>query len=306
LKFNILSLDGGGVKGIVSARILDLIQTKLGIDIYNYFDLIVGTSTGSIIASTLATNGDISKVVIEYEKQAPKIFKKNIIRHSCFFSKYSSKALEHFLYKEFSDITLGEIRKPLIINATNVITNEVHLLKSNYQSSIRPEDYVRDGNVPLYKAILASCAAPTYFDPVKIDEYLLCDGGLWANNPALVGYTESLRNFDISPIKIKILSLGTGLHNKSLPQSSLSKIHWGFLTGWKKILIDVVMNCNTQFPQNCLQLIMSDNILRINPSIDNWDLDDCTAVSSLKDIANNEFTRNSKEISDFLKKRYET
>lgn len=300
-KFKILALDGGGVRGIIGARILDLIHTKLDVDIYNDFDLIVGTSTGSIIAATIATKGDISKLVKKYKDQAPKIFKKNKLRCSLLFSKYNSKTLENFLREEFSSITLGEIKKPLIINATNIITNEVRLFKSQYQKLIRPTDYVIDENIPLCKAILASCAAPTYFNPVAIGNCLLCDGGLWANNPALVGYIDSLRNFDFAPENIKILSLGTGLSGTSYTPSNQRLNFWRLFTGWRKRLVDVAMNCNTQFPQNCLQLIIPSNILRINPIIGNWDLDDYSAIPALINIADSEFAKNSGKISEFWK-----
>ena len=71
-KFNILSLDGGGVRGIFSAQLLDSIDSQLGIDIYKTFDLIVGTSTGSIVAAYVATRGDMSELVKEFEQNAPR------------------------------------------------------------------------------------------------------------------------------------------------------------------------------------------------------------------------------------------
>ena len=115
-------------------------------------------------------------------------------------SKYDAKVLENLLRDSFGETTLGNIKKPLIINATNVSTGKVHVFKSSYQKDRRNGDYFRDREVPLYKAVLASCAAPVYFDPVDIEGDLVCDGGLWANNPAVVGYVDAIR-FPGNPYK---------------------------------------------------------------------------------------------------------
>ena len=85
--FKILSLDGGGVRGIFSARVLDLIEQKLDIDIHNTFDLIVGTSTGSIVAASVAVKHDLSKLVKDYEEYAPQIFRRKPFPLSIFRSK---------------------------------------------------------------------------------------------------------------------------------------------------------------------------------------------------------------------------
>ena len=174
-----------------------------------------------------------------------------------FRSKYDSKFLADFLFSKLGDITLGEIEKPLILNATNASVGDIHVFKSFYQQQKRKGDYVRDGEVPLYKAVLASCSAPIYFDPVDINGTLICDGGIWANNPSLVGYTEAIRNFRTE--KIKILSLGTG---QARQVYRLAK-RWGFCTGWKKTkLVNFLMSCQTKFPQNVLSLIIGPEKVR--------------------------------------------
>ncbi len=154
---------------------------------------------------------------------------------------------------------------------------------------------MRDGGVPLYKAVLASCAAPTYFDPIDINGTLVCDGGIWANNPSLVGYTDAIKNFQAN--NIKILSLGTGEAKQVYRQSK----RWGFLTGWEKTkLVEFMMSCQTTFPQNVLNLIDSEKILRIDTEIENYGLDDCKNLNTLRELAKNEFTKRNREIHDFL------
>ena len=296
-QFNILSLDGGGVRGIFSAHLLNLINSRLNIDIYSKFDLVVGTSTGSIVAAFVATGKCLSDLVKEFEQNASKIFKSRIFSKGHCRSKYDGKVLEIFLKNNFEDQKLGDIETPLIINATNASTGEVHVFKSVYQRKIRNEDYVRDGEVFLYKAILASCSAPTYFDPVNVSETILCDGGVWANNPAMVGYVDAIRNFKVTSENIRIFSIGTGRsENFYLPSKN-----WGLLTGWGKAkFVDFAMLTQTQYADNCANLILGKNYLRINPQIGDWKLDNCKVIPTLKSIAQTSFSHSSTSINDFL------
>ena len=300
--FKILSIDGGGVRGVFAAKILSLMETKCSININDEFDLIVGTSTGSIIAAAISIKYDLNQLVEDYSINAPKIFQKRWSINGIFRSKYDSRFLEDFLSNKLGKTELGEIEKPLILNATNVTTGDVYIFKSSYQKILRGGDYVRDGETPLYKAVLASCSAPTYFDPVNINGTLVCDGGIWANNPSLVGYTDAIKNFPATKNNIKILSIGTG-QTKQFYQIAKK---WGLLTGWKRAkLIDFLMSCQTQFPMNVLSLIDSNIITRINPVIDqNYHaLDDVRSIPILISCADSEFTKHNKEISNFLSPR---
>lgn len=306
--FKILSLDGGGVRGIFSARVLDLMNRNLNIDVHKAFDLVVGTSTGSIVAAAVATGYDLSKLVEDYESQAPEIFRrKNLLSIFHLKSKYDAGVLENFLQDSFGEIRLGDIEVPLMINATNVSTGRVQVFKSSYQKRRRGGDYFRDGEIPLYKAVLASCSAPTYFDPAKVSDDLVCDGGLWANTPELVAYTEAISNFQRTPENMRILSIGTGNASQFYSSSSwrgLLKDWWGFLTGWKREkIVDFVMLSQSQYAKNCLNLIMPDGVMRINPEIEKWRLDDCGSMPTLKSLASSEVTNSGEAIKKFLRYR---
>ncbi len=295
--FKILSLDGGGIRGIFSAHVLDLMKDKLGIDIYNTFDLIVGTSTGGIVAAAVATRYDLSELVGDYERYAPQIFKRRFSLGGLLRSRYDNKFLKNLLRDSFGEVTLGDIKTPLVINATNVSTGKVHVFKSSYQENRRGGDYSRDGGVPLYRAILASCSAPVYFNPVEIEGDLVCDGGLWANNPAVVGYVDAVRNFNRTPENMRILSIGTG----NTRQFYLPSYMWGLVTGWKKEkIVSFAMLSQTQYAENCLSLIMPENVLRINPEIENWKLDDYKVLPTLKSLASREVTNRGELIKRFL------
>ncbi len=300
--FKILSIDGGGIKGIFATKILALIEAKLNIKIHDTFDLIVGTSTGSIVAGTVAIDSDLAQLVDDYSEKAPEIFQKQWNLCGLFRSKYNNHHLEIFLHQKFKEKKLGEIKKPLILNATNVSMGDVHVFKSAYQQKQRGNaGYVRDGEIPLFKAVLASCATPTYFDPVNINGTLICDGGIWANNPALVGYTDAINNFKAKTNNVKILSIGTGKSEQCYQKSK----NWGLLYGWEKTkFVDFVMSCQTKFPENVLNLIFKDNkdnILRINPNIEYCSLDNYREIANFKEKAKQEFTNQSAKIKNFLK-----
>ena len=92
-------------------------------------------------------------------------------------------------------LTLGEVSTPLLITSADLATGGVHVFKSAYLAQLG-EPYDRDGDVLLRDAILASCAAPTFFDPKQVESHLLVDGGLWANNPSIIALTEALSKFN--------------------------------------------------------------------------------------------------------------
>ena len=296
-RFKILSLDGGGVRGIYSACLLNLIEEKIGISIFDAFDLVVGTSAGSIVAASVAINGEMRQLAERYESCMQTVFKSKPYRYGLFGSKYKIADLEKELKAWFQETKLGEVKKPLIINATNVSTGRVHVFKSAYQHMRRNGDYIRDGEIPLYKAVLASCAAPAYFDPVCVSDDLICDGGLWANNPSMVGYVDAVSNFQQDPANVRIFSVGSGQSTQFYSRSP----YWGLLTGWKRSkIVDFAMSCQTMYADNCMNLILGDNIFRMNPIVDNWNLDDCKAPPTLISLAALNVTNEAKKIRKFL------
>lgn len=298
-----MSIDGGGIRGVYPAHLLYNITSKLDINLIDSLDMITGTSTGAIIAAAVALNKKPEKIVDLYKRACPVIFKPKwsifprCIR-SVFHSIYTTDSLESLLKAEFGGIKLGEIKKPLILPATDISNGGVHIFKSGYS-----EKFVRDKNVLLCDAILASCSAPTYFDPKKIENYLLADGGLWANNPSLVALTEARRIFNIQLEDIRVLSIGTGSKNTSYGTNI--KKSWGFMFGWKnKELVNFFMSINTQSVNNYLELILNkENILRLNFSTDlPLPLDECKNIEDLMSRADRDFSYRVDDIRKFFHK----
>ncbi len=232
--FKILSIDGGGIRGVFPAYILECIQERLGVNVFDHFDMFAGTSTGSIVAAGIACKKEPSDIVTLYQKHGAYIFSQKLkswwpsrVKQGV-HSKYENKNLKSVLHNEFGDAKLGDVEKPLLIPATDIGHGGVHVFKSSYSRG-----FTRDKNVAVKQAVLASCSAPAFFDPVKVDKYLLADGGVWANNPALAAVIDAQYRLGIDVKDIRILSLGTG-HSRTAYGTD-GKKDWGLLTGWKNV-----------------------------------------------------------------------
>jgi patatin-like phospholipase/acyl hydrolase len=304
--FRILSIDGGGIRGVYPAHILRCIEERLQIDLYESFDMIAGTSTGSIIAAGVATGVPAADIVEMYREHGAGIFKK---RRFCwpgkklrnmlqpmFGSIYDAQYLKRVLADVFQEKRLGEIAKPLLLPATDIGNGCVHVLKSGYS-----KEFTRDNNVLVKDALLASCSAPIYFDPHKLDHYLLADGGLWANNPALAAVIDAKKRLSIAQADIRVLTLGAG-HSKTMYGTDTSR-KWGLITGWKhKEFISFILSLQSQSAMNYLNLqLCPEQILRIDFESDlPLPLDDVSKIDDLLTKADHDFTHNSETIRKFI------
>lgn len=302
--FRILSIDGGGIRGVYPAHILSCIESKFGVDLHESFDLITGTSTGSIIAAAIAIRMHASEAVALYKQNGKKIFtkkdfcipiKRDMLQPAV-ESVYDSNILARVLHATFKDVTLGEITKPLLIPSTDIGNGSVHVLKSGYC-----DGFTRDRHVLLRDVVLASSSAPTFFDPHKMGEYLLADGGLWANNPSLAAVIEAQKRFHVDLSDIRILSLGTG-HEMKMYGVDLSR-KWGLVTGWKhKDFIGFLLSLQSQSVDNYLTLMLKPHqIVRLNfKSEKPLPLDDASEIDSLISRADRDFTHQSDMIRRFF------
>ena len=299
-EFSILAVDGGGTRGIYAAQILARAEETLGRRVKDIFDLLAGTSTGSIIAGAAAVGIPMREVAGLFEKESPLIFGKArfLSRVSMFFrSKYSRGSLEKVLQEYLPQTILREVSTPLMITSADIATGGVHVFKSRYLQDLG-EPYERDGNVLLRDAILASCAAPTYFDPKAVGPYLLADGGLWANNPSIIALTEAVSKFRKGVEDVRILSIGTG-HTTTMYTKRSS---WGLLTGWGgNKLVSYTLGLQSQASTNMAKLILNDRYLRLDPEIDTWELDDIKHLPNLKALAERDFTYQSKAILEHIR-----
>ena len=314
-KFYILSIDGGGLRGAYSAYLLKRIEEQWGIEWCDRFDLFAGTSTGSIIAAGLAHCRSASSLYELYAKQAYLIFRRrwfdNFIPFglaSLLASRYSNDALRACLYELFGNTRLKDISVPLIIPSVDIGGGRVHVFKSAYD----PE-FHRDPEVLVADAVVASCSAPTYFDPYMIDHYPLTDGGLWANNPALVAAIEAKRRLGVDLCDLRILSIGTG-KSKTCYGSAAGWLRetfsgWGMATRWERQkFVNLILNLQAESSHNMLNLLLQtrdrkepEQLLRINfESEKPLSLDDPRKLRDWIREADQDFTHKGHRIKKFL------
>ena len=295
--FHILALDGGGTRGIYTAQLLAEIERAFQTRIETCFDLIAGTSTGAIIAGAAVSDIPMTDIVELFESETPHIFRKRWYRIPLFLSKYPSEQLAQVIAKHIPATPLGEIATPLMITSSEIAKSEVHIFRSNYDGHDSEGTPPRNKDVCLRDAILASCAAPTFFAPKSIDTLLLADGCLWANNPSTIAATEALSVFRKEAQEIRMLSIGTG-HSTNMYQQRRG---WGFITGWGGAkLTSYVMTLQAQASAHTAKLLLKGNYLRINPEIDRWEIDNLTQLDTLKSLAESDFEKYAAEIRTFI------
>lgn len=260
---NILALDGGGIRGALTLGYLKKIETiireKYGADylLCDYFDLIGGTSTGSIIAAALAIGKSVDEIVDLYMDLGGKIFGKkrsfwNPLETWKFLkAEYDYIELENSLKEAFGNITLesDQIKTGLCIVAKRADTNSIWPLINHPQGKFYDTNVGKNKNIPLWQAVRASSAAPTYFAPQMIDvgdgqRAAFVDGGVsMANNPALtLLMVATLKGFpfrwEMSADKLSIVSVGTGY---SVFKKQIGEIEEAWMKTWAQNVPNMLM-----------------------------------------------------------------
>lgn len=296
-KLKVLSLDGGGVKGYLSAKVLFNIEQYLNqqdnsdLPIGKRFDFIVGTSTGGIIACGLSI-GKTAKDIFElYETLIPKIFKP--VSRGLFKSKYSQLELKQSLEDFLGKSTLKNVITPLCVTSVCAENCSPRFHKSGYfdRNLARLDEKLVD-------IALATSSAPTYFDLSNTKHSSnLTDGGIVANNPSLVALIDALELMDNNMNNISLLSIGTG-EQCHMPYDidklkTSGKIGWmaRMLSFWNQKygspLIEMLLESQSKLAHFQTQFLMpKDNYIRINPKLSfEIELDDVSKIESLKNIA---------------------
>ncbi len=217
--FRILSIDGGGIRGIYPAAFLAGLEERYlgGASVAQYFDLITGTSTGGVIAIGLAAGLTATNLRDLYVDRGCKIFPpvrsgidgaierrlRNAGRYFKF--RYDRKALMQTLCDTLGNRKLGEAQTRLCIPSFEGRYSEVYIFKTPHHP-----DFRKDANEQMTKVAAATAAAPTFFQPLQDGGYIFVDGGVWANNPVMIALVDALSCFDVPRERVRILSLGCG------------------------------------------------------------------------------------------------
>jgi hypothetical protein len=243
----ILALDGGGVRGILTlqylARIEQILKQRHGdsddFRLSHYFDLIAGTSTGAIIAASLARGSRVCEIIDLYNRLAGDVFKRSLFRWGLMRAKFSANRLREYLRTEFKNNTLGSstIETGLLIVAKRLDTGSIWPISNNPQNHFfkaGPDDnFLSNEDYLLRRVVRASTAAPHYFAPEHIvistekerPHGLFIDGGASPhNNPSLlalqlVSMSGFCAGWALDPDKLLLVSVGTGMANPNVLSS---------------------------------------------------------------------------------------
>ncbi|GAE25160.1 patatin [Halalkalibacter wakoensis JCM 9140] len=299
----ILCLDGGGIRGVFEVAILKAIEEKYNQPIVAHFDLVAGTSTGSIIATAVALEKSMSELLESYQKFGKKVFKRQA-KIGLFKSVYSDKDLRQYFKGVFGEKTLADIEKPLIIPAVDVTHGKPYVYRTNYGHPGSD-----DLSIKLWDAVLSSCSAPVYFPPNNIkNKYLSVDGGLWANNPALVCITEGIDFFKKELKDLKIVSIGTG--KQDIEYNIEPDKYWGikkwlpfrFMT--MKVqpkLLDLALDLSSESISYHCEILLQHQYLRLNKQLGSeMPFDEVKFVDELIDLGNQVVNEKEDEITQFL------
>lgn len=232
--FRILSLDGGGIRGLFGASYLAEIERRYlkGASIGGYFDMVAGTSTGGIIALGLATGMSASEVSKIYAERGEFIFPppKRLTGWWRFIKsirapKHRSEGLKDELLRVFNQKVLNDTMCRTVVPCYEAEHGEPFIYKTPHHPI-----YQRDRHASIVDIALHTAAAPSYLAAVENHGYKMVDGGIWANNPVMLAVVDVLANYDIAPDNIRILSIGTGDETVRLAERHLTGglFDWGF------------------------------------------------------------------------------
>jgi patatin-like phospholipase/acyl hydrolase len=250
----VIAIDGGGIRGLIPALVLAEIEQRTGRAIATMADLIAGTSTGAIIACALARPDAMSaaRIAAAYERYGPRIFDRSLIKvvtsvGGLTDERYDDRGLVESLRRYLGDTRLADASTGLVLTAYDLEARSALLFRSG-----------RD-DVSMVEAAHASSAAPTYFEPLRLGDRTLVDGGVFAINPAAIAYAEASGTVDV------LVSLGTGEHTRRLPYARVKG--WGALE-WARPILDVVFDASADAVDFQLRALMDTRYERLQTRLE--------------------------------------
>lgn len=268
-RFRILSIDGGGIRGLIPAKVLTVLEAELqreapGKKLHEYFNLICGTSTGAILAIGIALGIPAAELARFYRENARMIFPKWYLKiipqrsRAIITSIYSNRKLRKKLEEVYAAANNGEtpllddLKSWVCIPAFNGNDGMINVFKTRHL-----EEYFRDYKLPAHEVALSSASAPVYFPPHTFSfsnkygsgtNVNMIDGGIFANNPSLIGLLEATEKLEHEISTVSLLSLGTGQGRHIIKSGWKPKDIWYWLLP-KPRLLDVILDSQTQITE---------------------------------------------------------
>lgn len=248
-RVRVLSIDGGGIRGVIPAAVLAEIELRTGRLVPELFDLVAGTSTGGIIALGLTMPGPTgaprwraSDLLGLYRREGGQIFSRSVWQRirtaeGVLDEKYPADGLEAALLRYFGEARLRDSLTRVLVPAYELERRKPFFFRSSRAAADPTYDFFTR------EVARATSAAPTYFEPPELvndadgQRYALVDGGVFANNPSMCAYAEILA--EDREADVLVVSLGTGQLNRPIHYADAKD--WGLL-GWARPILDVVFD----------------------------------------------------------------
>lgn len=303
-KYKVISFDGGGIRGLITAVWIEALEKKLGSPLREYVDFISGSSTGSILAAAISCGIPASEVVSLYKKEGQKIFP-GLAGKS--WSRFKRTFSEGFSAPKYDDQGLGEVLKNAFSKKNNNIKFcdlETKTLITSYDVQNRQPIIFKSwrdryDDCDLWEVVKASCSAPAYFPAHIMNLYgadvPLIDGGVVANNPSACLLSSVLKEDSANEegiyadtSKIILASFGTGQCTRPINIEDSRK--WGALE-WALPIIDVLFDGSSDATDYfCSQMIPKEQYFRfqvtLDKAYDDMDNADKTNLNALESLAN--------------------
>ena len=308
----ILSIDGGGIRGVIPAMVLHHIERETGKPISALFDVIAGTSTGGILALGLTCPGEdggprfsAEELVELYADCGEQIFPHELFGklRQLTEEKYDAGGLEEVLRDKLGDARLSQALTGVIVTAYDIGRRKPVFFRSA-RAKESPEDY----DFPIRDVARATAAAPTYFEPVRLPlpdpgpDLTLVDGGVFANNPGMCAFVDA-RAGKARTRSTLMVSLGTGVLTRPIAFDDARG--WG-LIHWARPILDVVFDGVSDSVDFQLEQILGTRYHRFQTKLDkaNDDMDDASDanIENLKLEAEELIDDNARELKAVCKK----
>jgi patatin-like phospholipase/acyl hydrolase len=283
--YRILTLDGGGIRGVLTITILKRLQQAHATFLENV-DLVAGTSTGGILALAIAAGRNLDVALKLYKEKGRLVFADSPMDDlkdmgNAFGAEYSNTGLKQALEEEFKDMTLGELKKKVVIVSFDLDNKSLDFSVTRTWKPKIFHNYPGKGSDEkelVVDVALRTAAAPTFF-PVY-QGYI--DGGVVANNPSMCALAQALdkKTGGQSLSKIALLSLSTGGYPRYLTTEDAD---WGW-TQWARPLVDIMLEGNVGVADyQCERVLKPGRYCRIAPRlIDPISLDSLDKIPELE------------------------
>ena len=270
----VLSIDGGGIRGLVPALVLAEIERQTGKPISSLFDLIAGTSTGGILALALTCPGPdgtpkytAAQLVELYTSNTRhQIFPDEFLGvvKQLFGPKYSARGIETVLREYFGEARLKDALADVFVPAYEIQQRDPFFFRSR-KAKINAAEF----DYPMWRVARATSAAPTYFPPAEVDagsgqRWFNVDGGLYANNPSIWAMADVLAD-GVELENILVASLATSSKQSKHPFQYRDAKGWG-LIHWARPIIDIALSGGSDATEFTLGQLLGDRNFRFAPT----------------------------------------